>query len=415
MTNGRVRCTEDAEVSVVIPTFNRRQLLPQAIDSVFTQTLRPREIIVVDDGSTDDTGRLFRDTYEGRVSYYRQSNQGVSAARNLGARRASGKYLAFLDSDDSWVPEKLERQVAAIESRRDEHACAVFSSGLLMDRDGKITRRRLVGRRAGIQDYDLERFVRGISIFCPMSNMLIRKTCFDEVGGLDCTIRYGEDWDLVVRLRAKWSFLYIDAPLFRRRMHPTSSQSPGSGSTVRTVLADHLRTIRKSAHFIPDPGRKAKVVRETKSDLYRRAAHSCLGLADWDAGVEFLVRATELGSRGASVLPAIGHDIGSWGAQSAIERISPSSEAMCQYFRDQFLQSILRRMPERIPISPDFAREACGAFFRDLAFGLPLHRNRRLIRAFCRRALSFRPPYIVSIGLLSRYARTILKTSPAAE
>lgn len=99
------------QVSVIIPTFNRKDWLTKAVDSVLSQTFTDFELIVVDDGSTDDTRSLFK-TAETRVSYLYQQNQGVAAARNAGVRAAQGEWLAFLDSDDAWLPSKLEKQMA---------------------------------------------------------------------------------------------------------------------------------------------------------------------------------------------------------------------------------------------------------------------------------------------------------------
>ena len=97
-------------VSVIIPTYNSGTYVTETIDSVLNQTYPHREIIVVDDGSTDDTPEQVR-RYGSAISYIRQSNSGVGAARNTGLRAASGHYLAFLDSDDLWLPEKLAVQL----------------------------------------------------------------------------------------------------------------------------------------------------------------------------------------------------------------------------------------------------------------------------------------------------------------
>ncbi len=107
-----------ASVSVIIPTYNNGRFLPEAIESVFAQTVQPVEIIVVDDGSTDDTLERLR-PYATRISYLYQANQGVSAARNLGLREASGDFIAFLDSDDVWHPRKLEVQLEVFGKRPD--------------------------------------------------------------------------------------------------------------------------------------------------------------------------------------------------------------------------------------------------------------------------------------------------------
>ena len=112
------------EISVVIPAYNHGRFLREAIDSVLAQTYAPLEIIVVDDGSTDDTEQIVR-SYGDRVRYIRQQNAGVGAARNNGIANARGEYVAFLDSDDLWLPEKLAVQVEYMRRHPECAACAV--------------------------------------------------------------------------------------------------------------------------------------------------------------------------------------------------------------------------------------------------------------------------------------------------
>ena len=99
------------KVSVIIPTYNRQDLVQEAIDSVLNQTFRDWELIVVDDGSTDQTPSVLQERYDSRIIYIYQENQGESAARNRGLYSATGEYVAFLDSDDLWHPKKLQRQI----------------------------------------------------------------------------------------------------------------------------------------------------------------------------------------------------------------------------------------------------------------------------------------------------------------
>src|ERR1700722_8506374 len=103
------------KVSVVIPTYNRAATVPRAIESVLAQTVTDLEVIVVDDGSSDDTGKVLREMFGDRIRYYSQANQGASVARNKGVEEARGEWIAFLDSDDLWEKEKLEWQLKAVE------------------------------------------------------------------------------------------------------------------------------------------------------------------------------------------------------------------------------------------------------------------------------------------------------------
>ena len=144
-------------VSVIIPTYNSGPFVTETIDSVLCQTHPHREIIVVDDGSTDDTPARVRH-YGSKISYIRQSNAGVGAARNIGIRAASGDYLAFLDSDDLWLPEKLEVQLAV--AARYPDSGLIACDGEYFDGTTTLARHLLVGPtarrlrlRAGWHDY----------------------------------------------------------------------------------------------------------------------------------------------------------------------------------------------------------------------------------------------------------------------
>ena len=126
-------------VSVVIPTYNRATELPSAIESVLGQTYPSVEVIIVDDGSTDGTEALIQTRFP-RVRYLRQSNRGPAAARNAGIKAASGPYIAFLDSDDRWMPQKLERQIGLLRERPE--VGLVFSTVRFVSRRGRPVEER---------------------------------------------------------------------------------------------------------------------------------------------------------------------------------------------------------------------------------------------------------------------------------
>src|ERR1700734_1651503 len=119
------------KVSVVIPTYNRAAEVPKAIESALAQTLSDLEVIVVDDGSSDDTGKILRNTFGDRVRYFSQANQGASVARNRGVEEARGEWIAFLDSDDLWDKQKLEWQFRALEQFGPQCAACYTDTRLL--------------------------------------------------------------------------------------------------------------------------------------------------------------------------------------------------------------------------------------------------------------------------------------------
>jgi glycosyltransferase involved in cell wall biosynthesis len=200
------------EVSVVIPTYNSAAYLADAVDSVLNQTFTDFEIIVIDDGSTDDTESVMG-RYGDRVRYIRQANGGVAAARNRGIEESRGRYVAFLDSDDTWFPSKLERQLEALRKDPEYRACygaftAVRSDLTPLHESG--------GNRAGSTLEDL--LLRG-NIIGSICTVMCERTMFEETGGFDPSLSQCADWDMWVRLAALTEFLYLDVPLVTYRQH----------------------------------------------------------------------------------------------------------------------------------------------------------------------------------------------------
>jgi glycosyltransferase involved in cell wall biosynthesis len=212
-------------VSVIIPTYNRVTLLVEALDSVFSQTRPPDETIVIDDGSTDDTEQVIRSRFGTRVRYMRQDNAGQSSARNNGIQAAIGELVAFLDSDDLWVPDRLERQLAALVA----HPDLDFIFGL----ESKFTvSRRFEPHQIDEADYfgclnsvecvieDPLAVLLKENFFLPTSSVLFRKSCVATVGLMDRAVEPVEDYDYWIRFALHgFRFGFINAILCRRRLH----------------------------------------------------------------------------------------------------------------------------------------------------------------------------------------------------
>jgi glycosyltransferase involved in cell wall biosynthesis len=196
---------EVVDVSVVIPTFDRGPLLARALRSVMEQSRPADEVIVVDDGSTDGTPELVAREFP-EVEYLRQSNRGVSAARNLGIRAARGSWIALLDSDDEWLPGKLERQLAALEESPGELLCHCDE---IWVRSGvRVNPRARHEKRGG-------RIFRDCLALCVISPSaaVIHRSVFDEIGLFDEELPACEDYDLWLRLCARFPVLYVSEPL----------------------------------------------------------------------------------------------------------------------------------------------------------------------------------------------------------
>ncbi len=205
-------------VSAIIPTYNCAAYLVEAIESILAQTYQDVEIIVIDDGSTDNTRQVL-EPYQGRIVYLYQENRGESVARNRGIEVAKGEFIAFLDADDLWLPTKLERQVAAMDLYPEavlaySYAYAVDASGQQMCFRGSDL---LCQGEAGLHQV-FARLVTGNMIANP-GTVLIRKRFLTEGTAFDSTIRWGEDWDLWLRLSLKGPFAFIPEPLACYRMH----------------------------------------------------------------------------------------------------------------------------------------------------------------------------------------------------
>jgi len=192
-------------VSVIIPTYNRCEWLPDAIESVLCQTWPHFELIVVDDGSDDGTDRMMQTRFP-QVRYVRQDNRGPAAARNTGIRQARHRLLAFLDSDDRFDRRKLEIQLAAMRSQPDY---LVSHTGEQWFRRGKHLNQKKRHRKesGNIFQRCLELCVVG------MSTVMVRQELFDTIGLFDETLPCCEDYELWLRVSARHLFLLVDEPL----------------------------------------------------------------------------------------------------------------------------------------------------------------------------------------------------------
>ena len=209
-------------ISVVIPTFNRARQVQAALKSVLAQTYSEFEVIVIDDGSTDGTGEAIQSLISqqggnGRqIRYFLQPNQGQSAARNNGADEARGEWVAFLDSDDVWLPAKLEWQVRAIEQFKGR-CCACITDVRRVDNLGKDTTAfREWGKRyegtLGIDTEAVGGLLKSREPFW-ISTLLVRTDVAKQVGWFDSHLGYAEDHDFVFRLSLATSFCYVNKPL----------------------------------------------------------------------------------------------------------------------------------------------------------------------------------------------------------
>jgi glycosyltransferase involved in cell wall biosynthesis len=256
-------------VSVIIPAYNATPWIARAIDSVLAQTYPRVEIIVVDDGSTDGTYKYVKDAAFPRVAVYNRSNGGPAAARNYGVHASHGEFLAFLDMDDIWAPDKLSTQLAAIEGIPGWGLCVTRSIKFLSDQEcpsfGKprrqpgityISHRRLLYDRWGL-------FRKNQISTC--STALVRRDVFDKIGGFDEDAKlFGvDDYDLYLKISRHWKVVMVKAPLVGYQI------TPGSISRNKFAIQMNAREVlAKWADAYPD--KIPKLIHARNQSLIRK-------------------------------------------------------------------------------------------------------------------------------------------------
>jgi glycosyltransferase involved in cell wall biosynthesis len=224
-------------ISVVIPAYNAARFLPRCLESVFAQTLKPDEIIVVDDGSTDNTAALAAELGAKVITC---RNSGISAARNTGIRNASSDWIAFLDVDDVWEPDKLERQVACIQS----DTVLVYTGIRCFDDYGGR------GVKSAIDPDSARKMLRYLNPITP-STVIARREIFMRNGGFREDIRACEDWEMWVRMQKLGNFKALDYPLTGYYISPDSlSANPENmlqalGRIIDTTLLADLHGLHR--------------------------------------------------------------------------------------------------------------------------------------------------------------------------
>lgn len=194
-------------ISVIIPTFNRSSVLVRAINSVLGQGHKDFELIVVDDGSTDETELLLTPLIEaGTIKYHKNQNLGVSAARNFGVEKASGDWLSFLDSDDEWLPHKLEEQVSFL--KHNPTVKIVYGQEIWL-RNGRRVNQRSIHHKYGGWIFD--KCIQ--QCFIAPSSVMLSSGLFHEMGGFDQEFIVCEDYDLWLKISSLYEVGYIANPL----------------------------------------------------------------------------------------------------------------------------------------------------------------------------------------------------------
>lgn len=223
-------------VSVIVPAYRHAEFIDATLRSVFAQTFRDFEVIVINDGSPDDTAARLRPLADaGRIRYFEQTNRGQSAARNEGLRQARGEFIAYLDDDDRWPPDKLARQVALLRTHPD--AVAAYGFAHLTGNGQDFRHPRETGPSGSIKNDLL-----GGNLIVSPGQVMIRARELHAIGGFDETIKGADDWDLWLRLADCGAFVYDDRCTLHYRYHANNA-SRNTAQMFRTqmqVLKKHL-------------------------------------------------------------------------------------------------------------------------------------------------------------------------------
>lgn len=194
-------------VSIIIPTFNRSTVVLRAINSVLNQTYKNFELIVVDDGSTDDTELQLQTLIaDNSIQFFKKANGGVASARNFGVSKARGSWFAFLDSDDEWLPHKLQEQMTFLKDKT--HLSIVYGEEIWMRNGVRVNQKKIHQKFGG---WIFEKCIE--QCFIAPSSVLIAKKLFEEIKGFDENFVVCEDYDLWLKISSRYEIGLIEQPL----------------------------------------------------------------------------------------------------------------------------------------------------------------------------------------------------------
>ncbi|MEW6608546.1 MAG: glycosyltransferase [bacterium] len=236
-----------ATISIIIPTYNAENFLPQAINSVVEQTYQDIEIIVVDDGSTDNTKRII-EPFMDKIYYIYKDNGGPASARNVGIKSSKGEYIAFLDADDIWLPQKLELQINLFQQCQEIDW--IHTNLVLIDESGNVIGiRKLTEILSGsiFKILFMENWVL-------TSSVMMKRECLKIIGNFDETLSVNQDYDLWLRLSHYYKCGYLEQPLVKYRIHHAQNTKK-----IERLFFYEKAVIEKTIQNFPEIAGKSKL------------------------------------------------------------------------------------------------------------------------------------------------------------
>ncbi|MGA8491158.1 MAG: glycosyltransferase [Terriglobales bacterium] len=293
------------KVSVVIPTYKRSAIVLKCIESVLTQTFSDLEVIVVDDGSEDDTGNVIAKAFGDRVRHYYQANQGAAAARNKGIAEARGEWIAFLDSDDEWERDKLEWQFKTLEQFAAQCG-GCYTDVRLLNHPETRTFFQLAEEsyrhqgEMGVSNEALKLLVRpgGAGMVICLSSFMGRADLIRKTGGFDLKLPYSPDSEFLFRLAMLTSFCYVNRPLIRFDRSPVEQRHVGvSAQWTKTdfFLRDAQTRLEGLLRFSEGlPAEVVKLIQEQLAAIHNGWANWYLTTGQYGKAREAISRAMRL-------------------------------------------------------------------------------------------------------------------------
>jgi glycosyltransferase involved in cell wall biosynthesis len=374
------------KISVIIPAYNQADYLGESIQSVLHQDYKDFEIVVVDDGSTDNTAQVVREFSDPRVGYVYQENRGLAGARNTGIRNSCGQYLSFLDSDDLFLPENLSLLVTELENNPD----VGFVSGQVIpvDENGKPVGKIFENHLPSDPSFLL--LGNPVQVGC----MMLRRSHQEKVGYFDESLRSYEDWDMWLRLaRAGCKMRWLPRPVSEYRFHTGQMTRIGNQMTEATfkvldkVFADPS---------LPESWQSLK--NKAYSNACLRAAAQAYLIRDFERACGYLNRAVELNP-----------DLLCGDARVLADHFISWTDLPKVQQPFQFLEGIFNHLPERIEVLRQNRREHLGRAAIQMAFQAYLNGDYKATRSAVLHAIRYQPYWLMNRGALSIFLRSSFK------
>jgi glycosyltransferase involved in cell wall biosynthesis len=250
-------------ISVVIPVFNGERTIKETIESVLRQTFADFEIIIINDGCQDATVEIVSNIQDSRIQVYSYPNAGLAASRNRGINHASSEYIAFIDADDLWTPDKLEAQLNSLKANPD--AAVAYSWTDYIDQSSQFLRR---GSHITVNG-DIYPHLLVIDFLENGSNPLIRKQAFVEVGNFDESLTAAEDWDLLLRLARRYPFVCVPSPQILYRISGNSMSDH-----ILRQESESLKVIERAFNQAPESLQYLK--KQSLANLYKYLTYKAM-------------------------------------------------------------------------------------------------------------------------------------------